>query len=939
MSSNGDEFAGDPQPLTGESVHEGQEVPAAAATPPAHAEMDDLEDDWRVGHEVAPQRASQHEDSVAHCTQLHTTEEELAVDVAHDVRVRPASSSFRLYSGVGDSREDATEYEEMPAWEGEHGGAASAGSGFPSRAVDVAEHRCSVITAAAARQPTQGTQADAEVDVDVAEEHGERQDDSHGDASGGGAAAGSSEGETASANASTDPYAAKRQPVAPPRCSLPPQAPHGKVTVTVTVLPMGAVTRLEVPVQNPNIYRPTNPKTPTTAASEANGSVAPHWVLVAQDLFESIANHLIVHPQSFRIFHQHQRVRFTETLLVDCDFTSAMADRGAARGVEKGDGGHAEGAVNDRAEPIWVSLTFPVAADARGAASPEATPACDDRKGEGEEAQASLTAVPEHLCRLTSDDYVARCIRVRPRKLVVSPHVLVEGRNQGYSYDEVIHRVQALQDAQQLPASHGGRGEDGANDGAAAVLPNFAIVAILQDGFVAPGKAFLGGYRDKRHPENVRLHASTQLYHRDLEYSPFSTAKGSSANRCTRQTQTLGISRSCQTHREACVQTPRVDLILSDAHDFIVVARPYFTAAELHALRVEMAIIIQKMYRQWKARRIHAELEVAEAARQHRAGVRQRREEALQMAVEDAAQLRRDDPRSAADFERVKRDILKWRADEAACIQRDPSLSPIEIRAALLALTETELQLLQQLDQRRREVSKTQQEKRFVQTLKRMAAPKQWGTVHVCTPETQRAAELRDLYERLCLTSSGSVATAKGSTSAQSSPQGTFASSLSPPLVDSKNALHSPNGTSDSLWGTKAAAGPVPSATAAVSGAVADLPSAAAARLDILLRVKWTVREFSAGSPLTQELCELIDREADLLHRGRKEASLTSLRKRIQSLFAQFIEDPQHNPIAKEFAQTARDRTRVKAAELAKEKACHGPKVASVSCTSPARQQ
>lgn len=38
-------------------------------------------------------------------------------------------------------------------------------------------------------------------------------------------------------------------------------------------------------------------------------------------------------------------------------------------------------------------------------------------------------------------------------------------------------------------------------------------------------------------------------------------------------------------------------------------------------------------------------------------------------------------------------------------------------------------------------------------------------------------------------------------------------------------------------------------------------------RLDCLLHVKWTVREFD--SPLTKDIAELVDREADLLNRGR----------------------------------------------------------------------
>ena len=43
-------------------------------------------------------------------------------------------------------------------------------------------------------------------------------------------------------------------------------------------------------------------------------------------------------------------------------------------------------------------------------------------------------------------------------------------------------------------------------------------------------------------------------------------------------------------------------------------------------------------------------------------------------------------------------------------------------------------------------------------------------------------------------------------------------------------------------------------------------------RLDILLNTKWTVKEWESN--LTREIVELIDREADMLNRGRSESSL-----------------------------------------------------------------
>ena len=70
-------------------------------------------------------------------------------------------------------------------------------------------------------------------------------------------------------------------------------------------------------------------------------------------------------------------------------------------------------------------------------------------------------------------------------------------------------------------------------------------------------------------------------------------------------------------------------------------------------------------------------------------------------------------------------------------------------------------------------------------------------------------------------------------------------------------------------------------------------------RLDVLLNIKWTVNEFDCA--LTRDIVELIDREADLLDRGRSESTLSGLRIRLNNLFLQFIETPEFNPEASRF--------------------------------------
>lgn len=67
-------------------------------------------------------------------------------------------------------------------------------------------------------------------------------------------------------------------------------------------------------------------------------------------------------------------------------------------------------------------------------------------------------------------------------------------------------------------------------------------------------------------------------------------------------------------------------------------------------------------------------------------------------------------------------------------------------------------------------------------------------------------------------------------------------------------------------------------------------------RIEVLLMLKQTVKEYDCQ--LTQELITLIDREADLLNRGRSESSLFGLRKRIETLFLRFAHTPEFNPEA-----------------------------------------
>ncbi|NWV07692.1 IQUB protein, partial [Ptilonorhynchus violaceus] len=65
-------------------------------------------------------------------------------------------------------------------------------------------------------------------------------------------------------------------------------------------------------------------------------------------------------------------------------------------------------------------------------------------------------------------------------------------------------------------------------------------------------------------------------------------------------------------------------------------------------------------------------------------------------------------------------------------------------------------------------------------------------------------------------------------------------------------------------------------------------------RTDVLLTLRCTVKEHECK--LTQEIVALIDREVDLMSRDVKECNLEGLRKRICTLFLQYIKIPTFNP-------------------------------------------
>ena len=343
-------------------------------------------------------------------------------------------------------------------------------------------------------------------------------------------------------------------------------------------------------------------------------------------------------------------------------------------------------------------------------------------------------------------------------------------------------------------------------------------------------KPFLGGFKHKRTPA-VYHNATTQC-------STETTAVRDMSGKLSRTTQTQGVTRSCQTQRECGTQMRRPDLIVDETYDRVVVARPYFSADRLLVLQTQKTIQLQAFVRGWRARKIAKQLRNerdAERAALEEEDVR-RKQDHHQKRLEEIG--RRTHPRTTQDFNVLQNELEAWRLQEVKRIE-DADLSEDEKRLAMMELLKKQTKLLQTIDRLQIQAQKENRAQKINTTLNKMSSAKSWGTksaVHVETPFTIRARELRDLYNGLLL-----------------------------------------------------------------AGLTID------ERLDILLHVKWTVKEFECA--LSREIVELVDREADLLNRGRKDSSLSGLRQRLANLFLQFVETPEFNPEAVQYQRVPLEYT------------------------------
>jgi len=344
-------------------------------------------------------------------------------------------------------------------------------------------------------------------------------------------------------------------------------------------------------------------------------------------------------------------------------------------------------------------------------------------------------------------------------------------------------------------------------------------------------KKYLGGFRNKK---------TGQIYHHSTTQTPTENRRAvKDVSRLrTRETQTYQErTLSVQPYRESGTQMERVDLLLDDARDVVMHARDYFTSEQLHNLKIDKAIFLQRCWRGCMARcranrirRSNIEFQLKQVHEREKA-LREQKEK------QEADMNRRLHPQSNQDFSILYSELDAWRKSEMTKIKSTTAAGD-ERNAAMAALLAEETKALQNIQKLKLVANRQVHTSKTEQMLHLMAKPHKWqlsgGDVAlVQTPATRRAKELLDLYD----------------------------------------ALNKP-------------------ISLAVAGAVD-------ARLDVLLHVKWTVLEFN--TPLTKDIADLADREGDLLSRGRPLKSMERLRTRLTNLFLEFLETPKYNPRASDF--------------------------------------
>jgi hypothetical protein len=304
----------------------------------------------------------------------------------------------------------------------------------------------------------------------------------------------------------------------------------------------------------------------------------------------------------------------------------------------------------------------------------------------------------------------------------------------------------------------------------------------------------------------------------------------------TRETQTVDlVTCSTQTKREASTQMTKPGVFVDSSEDECRYAKEYFSADELDKLRADAALRLQCFWRCYMARRKAEERYEEKMSFHRKTREKQIREETREQERQSEHERRRTNPRTKEDFAILYTEVQNWTRAEMEKIQEDHSLNEDERAQARAEVLEKETDMIQRINRLKSQAAREAKSKTIRKRLQEMSAPKKW--------------EMSD----------GEIA------------------SVHTPFTCRATELR------DLYLSLEAGPEALP----------------VNERLDVLLNVKYTVKEFDCG--LTREIVEMIDREADLLNRNRRQTTMGSMRRRLSNLFLQWISTLEFNPEASRF--------------------------------------
>eukprot|EP00041_Stephanoeca_diplocostata_P011887 m.197189 g.197189 ORF g.197189 m.197189 type:complete len:834 (-) comp18711_c0_seq1:258-2759(-) len=260
-------------------------------------------------------------------------------------------------------------------------------------------------------------------------------------------------------------------------------------------------------------------------------------------------------------------------------------------------------------------------------------------------------------------------------------------------------------------------------------------------------KRWLGGFKHKKN--GLEYHnVSTQTYRK--------ARQPDGKVRFTREVQTKqmssGTTNNQQTVSVTSTQMTGTGCYVATTHDKIIVAKPYFSAAQREAQRLQAVIVLQSYFRRMQAVKFVADLRRRKEEYDTWMAAEELRKQEAEEAEFQSRIDRRLNPKTKDDFQLLYSGLEVWRQEQLGELVGKEGHARTE---ALNALLHQQCQYLGAIDQLKNladEENRMDRIKRFFDTT---AAPKRWVepeyglVVEMETPDTIRARELREVYNGL----------------------------------------------------------------------------------------------------------------------------------------------------------------------------------------------